>query len=118
MPEDDNHQRIGQELATIDGVTYVALPDGAALPGNQPAEIVGSIQAVVLTDAVREQIKAACPIVRLINSQIQERITSLYSVGDEIKLLRTAPSAEFEAYNTFVEDCRAWGREQKALLGL
>ena len=39
-------------------------------------------------------------------------------IMNEIKLLRTAPSAEFEAYNAHAEACRAWGREQKAALGL
>ena len=118
LPENDNHQRIGQELATIDGVTYVALPDGAVLPGNQPAEIVGSIDTETLTDALRDQIKAASPIVRMINTQVSGRIAERYSVSDEIKLLRTAPSAEFEVYNAFAEDCRAWGREQKSAIGL
>jgi len=43
-------------------------------------------------------------------------IRELYSIEDEIKLLRTAPSPEFELWNAYVEDCRSWGRAQKALL--
>ena len=32
--------------------------------------------------------------------------------------LRTAPRAEMDAYNAWVEKCRAWGRAEKAKLGL
>jgi len=49
---------------------------------------------------------------------VQEMIAALYSLTDEIKLLRTAPSPEFAAYNAHAESCRAWGRAEKAKLGL
>jgi hypothetical protein len=49
---------------------------------------------------------------------VAAKIAEQYTTGDEIKLLRTAPSAEFEVYNAYVEDCRAWGRAQRAALGL
>ena len=116
LPEDaETHQRIGSELATIDGTTYVSLPDGAVLPA-QPEEI--TVTPVELTPALKLAIKDACPFVRMICSMVAEKIAQRYSQSDEIKLLRTAPSAEFEAYNDYAESCRAWGREQKALLGL
>lgn len=119
LPEDANRQRLGQEIATLDGITYVSLPDDAKLPAEQPPEIVASIvDPVVLTDDLRERIKAASPQVRLINATVVEKIASKYSITDEIKLLRTAPSAEFDAYNAYVEECRAWGHEQKTALGL
>jgi len=120
LPEGaEQHERIGTELATVDGVTYVALPDGAVLPANQPEEIAASIvNPAVLTDAVRDTIKAASPHVRLINQRVIERIRAVYSIDDEIKCLRLAPSADTTAYNDYVEDCRAWGREQKAALGM
>lgn len=118
LPDGENHQRLGQEIATVDGTTYVSLPDGATLPKDQPAEIAASIQTVTLSDALREAIKAASPQVRVINAMVAEKIAEQYSLADEIKLLRTAPSAEFEAYNAYAEACRAWGRDQKAALGL
>jgi hypothetical protein len=118
LPEDAAHQRIGQELATIDGLTYVSLPDGATLPAEQPAEIAASVATVTLTAALRDAIANASPLVRLIRTNVSEKIAAQYSTGDEIKLLRTAPSAEFEAYNAYAEDCRAWGRAEKAKLGL
>ncbi len=101
----------------MDGITYVSLPDGATLP-QQPAEIADSVQTVTLDPVLVQQIKAASPQVRLINATVAEKIAEQYSMADEIKLLRTAPSAEYEAYNAHAEACRAWGREQKAALGL
>ena len=116
LPENkDGHGYIGTELATIDGVTFVALPDGAVLP-EQPAEI--TVSPVDLTPELKAAISDASPHVRLIRERVTAKIADRYSVTDEIKLIRTAPSAEFEVYNEYVEECRAWGREQKAALGL
>ena len=118
LPDGENHQRLGQEIATVDGTTYVSLPDGATLPADQPAEIAASIQTVTLTEHLREAIKAASPQVRVISAMVGGRSAEQYRPADEIKLLRTAPGAEFEQYNAHTEACRAWGREQKAALGL
>lgn len=115
LPEDENGQRLGTELATVDGTTYVSIPDGATLPA-QPDEI--TVTPITLTPTLKTDIEDASPHVRLIRQLVSEKIAERYSMGDEIKLLRTAPSAEFEAYNAYAEDCRAWGREQKAALGL
>ena len=108
-------ERQGQELATIDGITYVFVPDTATLP-PQPPEI--TVAPVTLTDALRHSIKAASPHVWLINERVVAMIRQRYSVDDEIKMLRIAPSDETTAYNAYVEECRAWGREQKAEMGL
>jgi hypothetical protein len=118
LPEGENHQKIGTELATINGVTYISLPDGATLPAEQPAEIAASIADVMLTPELRAAISDASPHVRLIRQRVQDRIAERYSMADEIKLLRTQPSAEFEVYNAYAEDCRAWGRAERAKLGL
>ncbi len=119
LPTDAQHARIGTELATIDGVTYVYIPEGETLPADQPEDIAASIvNPVTLTDTLRDAIKAASPHVKLINARVVEKIRSKYSADDEIKCLRLAPSAETQAWNDWTEDCRAWGREQKAALGL
>ena len=115
LPEGQNNQRVGTELATVDGVTYVSLPEGAVLP-TQPEEI--TVTPVTLTPEMKAKISDASPHVRLIRQLVSDKIAERYSTGDEIKLIRTAPSAEFEAYNAYAEDCRAWGREQKAAIGL
>lgn len=113
FPVDEQNNRLGQELATINGVTYCSV--NADLP-PQPSEI--TVEVVDVTQAVKDEISAASPQVRLINEQVKQMIANQYSIENEIKLLRTAPSEEFDVYNAFVEDCRDWGRTQKALLGL
>ena len=105
------------ELCTLDGVTYTALPDGAEL-GEQPEQIAASVQAINPDIELRERICAASPHVALIRARVADKIAERYSLQDEIKLLRTAPSAEFEEYNAYVEECRQWGRDRKAELGL
>lgn len=118
MPSGDDHQRIGTELATVDGITYVYIPDDAVLPADQPEQIAASIKPVTLIPELRNAIANASPHVKLIRQRVRDKIEAVYSVADEIKLLRTAPSAEFEAYNAYAEECRAWGRAEKTKIGL
>lgn len=132
LPEDATlHQRIGTELATIDGITYVSLPDGVSLPANQPEEIAASIQTVTLTPALREAIKAASPHCQLIAQRMVEKIRALYSIDDEMYFARIGVGAangmytptqdEMQAmtvFGEFVESIRQWGREERARLGL
>jgi hypothetical protein len=118
LPEGENNQRIGQELATIGEFTYVSLPEGATLPTDQPDEISASIETVTPDQNLRDQICNASPLVKFIRSQVADQIAQRYSMADEIKLLRTAPSEEFDRYNAWAEECRAWGRAEKAKLGL
>lgn len=110
----------GNELATLaDGRTVVCIDDGATLP-DQPAEIAASIETLPspLPAELRAEILATSPHAKLINQRVVERIRARYSVDDEIKLLRFAPSAETTAWNDHVEACRAWGRAERARLGL
>ena len=51
-----------------------------------------------------------------INAEVRAKIRLMYTVEDEIQLLRTAPSPEFEVYNAYVESCLEWGRRQKDAL--
>lgn len=96
----------------------MSLADGANLPEKQYAEIVDTIKPVELTPALREALCAASPRVRMIRTLVAAKIAERYTYSDEIKLLRTAPSAEFEVYNAYAEECRAEGRAQKAEMGL
>ncbi len=121
LPESAPGQRQGQEIATLaDGRTIVCLDDGATLPAEQPAQIAASIEALPspLPAELRAQIMDASPHARLINQRVVEKIRAQYSVDDEIKMLRIAPSAETTAWNDHVEACRAWGRAERAKLGL
>ena len=120
LPDAQQGEQSGQELATLpDGRTVVALFENYTLP-TQPGAILESIEVLPspLPVDLLDAIKTASPQVRLINTRVQDAIAQRYSLADEIKLLRTAPSPEMEAYNAYAEDCRAWGRAEKAKLGL
>lgn len=86
-------------IGELDGFIYVEVPDSITLPSSQPVELV---------EANYKEDK--------IDAQVVDKIRNRYSVSDEIKLLRTAPSAEATAWNGYVEECRAWGKAQKEIL--
>lgn len=106
------------ELCTINGVTYVSVPDDTELSDSQPHEIVDTIETVVMTDELLEVIKTNSPHVWLIDDRVKAKIAERYSIADELKEIRNSSSPSFAAYADYVEDCRQWGREQKVLLGL
>lgn len=121
LPESGVSSRAGHELATLpDGRTIVALDDGYELPSDQPIEIQATIEHLPspLPSDLRDAIRSVSPHVRLIDQHVRDAIAERYSLSDEIKLLRTAPSTEMAAYNAYAEECRAWGRAEKAKLGL
>lgn len=98
----------------------MSLPDGVTLPLDQPNEIATSIQVVTLTPAQVLEMKAASPHVRLINQRVRDRIAAKYDLVDEIQLLRrrTVDPVPFAVYDSVVEACQQWGRDEKAKLGL
>jgi arginine utilization protein RocB len=51
-----------------------------------------------------------------INGETEKKIAEKYSVSEELKLLRLndRASAEFIAYNDYVENCRTEGKTKKA----
>ena len=129
LPTDGtNHQRIGTELATVNGTTYVFLPEGTTLP-TQPAEI--TVVPVTLTPEQSDAIKAESPHVRLINELIKEKIRDRYSSEDEMYFARISIGAitgqyimepgeadKVAAYGAYVESVRQWGRDQRIAIGL
>lgn len=120
LPEAVDGVSAGQEVAELlDGRTIVALFGTAQLPTSQPAAIEASIEALTNPSAdLLAAIKQASPHVALINQRVEDAIGERYSIANQIKLLRTAPSAEMTAFDDFAEECRAWGRGEKAKLGL
>lgn len=134
LPEAAQGAPAGQELATLtDGRTVVVLFGTATLPANQPAPIATSIETLPspLPDALREEIKAASPHVRLIAQRMIEQIRSLYSIDDEMFFARIGVGAanglytptaqelaDMQNFGAFVEGVRQWGRAERAKLGL
>ena len=106
------------EHCTVDGWTYVTVPDGVVLP-EQPEIISATLVEVDLAEEpeTKAAINAASPHIALINDRVVAKIRLVYSINDEIKQLRVG-GADFEAYNTYVEECRAWGKAEKAKLGM
>jgi len=56
--------------------------------------------------------------IEAINAKVRAMIRQRYSITDEIQLMRTAPSEEFDIYNDYVEACRDIGRNEKEFLNL
>lgn len=69
-PLDKDGNALTTELATLDGVTYVALPDGATLP-VQPEGIM--ISNVTLTPELTQQLIVASPHAQLVQQRQAER---------------------------------------------
>ncbi|MDQ7002674.1 MAG: hypothetical protein Q9N02_08340 [Ghiorsea sp.] len=130
LPLDKNGQPVGTELATVAGITYVSIPASAVLP-TQPSEIKASVKTVVLTASEVASIKRVSPHVGLINNRVVDKIRVEYSAEDELKFARlsiaaldpaiTVSAADKQAsvaYQAAVEAARAWGKVEKAKMGL
>lgn len=112
------------QLCEIEKSKYFTVP----AKGLVPAKLVEQDESgknIELNAAVRPDypqivaaIKASSAQCVAINAAVVARIRERYSVDDEIMMLRIAPSVESAAWNDYVEECRSWGREQKAELGL
>jgi hypothetical protein len=118
------------ELCTIDGVTYVSLPDGAALP-EQPAEIAASVSAIQPDAVLKAAIMAASPHCQLIDQRMRDQIREAYTLEGELKFARIGVGAsmgmyqpsqdeiqQMTVYGEFVQSIRAWGKTELAKLGL
>jgi len=116
------------ELCTIDGITYVAVPDGLDLP-EQPPEI--TVEPADLTAELKAAIRAESPHCAFIDERRQIKIRALYAPDDETYMTRIGlkqalqvgamSKAEGEAlleYNAHVESCIAWAKAERAKLGL
>jgi hypothetical protein len=90
-----------------------------------------TLETVTLDDALRERIKAESPHCRLIYERMQQRIRDAYPLDEELYLARISVGAlngtytlepgeaeAIAAYQAHVESVRAWGRDERALLGL
>jgi len=103
------------EIATITGVTYVAVPAAVTLP-TQPAQI--TVTQVTMTAALKAKLKVSSPHVHLIDERVVAKIREQYSINDEIKLLRIGTGPDVDAYRTYVATCVAEGKTAKMALGL
>ncbi len=116
------------ELCEIEGVTYVAVPDGVQLP-EQPPEI--TIEPATLTPELKSAIRAASTHCTFIDERLQLMIRTRYSPDDETYMTRIGLKQALNAgqmtpeevrklmeYNAYVEECLAWAKGERAKLGL
>jgi hypothetical protein len=119
------------ELCTLGSTTYVFIPEGETLSDDQPEQIADSIAEVTMTADLKRAIKAASPHCKLIAKRMVAKIREQYSQEDEIFYSRIRAgvadgSYEYRAgeadevtdYDFHAEDCRQWGRDARAALGL
>ena len=68
---------------------------------------------------IEPELKDISPHYELVNKRVLEKIRSLYSLEEELKIqrLRDIEPDEFNDFYNWCESCRAWGREQKNLMG-
>ena len=122
--EDNQIQLIGEYADWI----WCWVPDGVAVP-EQPAEI--GWDEVTPSAQDREELKKISTLCRAVSDQMQERIRSRYSPEDEQYFSRIGIGAALGAYvfqpgeqeallafGEYVESVRAWGRAQRATIGL
>jgi hypothetical protein len=114
----ENEERI-TELCTIDGLTYISIPDSVKT-SKQPKNVEETLEEVVLSDEVKDKIKKASPHIQLIYQRVRDKIAEKYSVTDELKALRERDKdvIKFNEYNSYVEECCAWGNAKKVKLGI
>ena len=107
------------ELATIDGDTYISVPDDVILP-KQAEQI--KLVPVTLTAELKEQIEEASSHIQLIKKRIREKIAKKYSIEDELKIIRNKINGidveKYTEYNAYVESCIAEGKVKKEGLGI
>ena len=128
LPYEMDSENQCTELCTLEGVTYVSVPDSVTLP-DQPAEL--TITEATITPELRDAIKAESPHCRLITERMEMRISSKYSLSDEQYFARIGVGAalgaytfapgeqdELLAFGAYVEGVRQWGRDERAKLGL
>ena len=121
----------GTELCTIGDTTYFVIP-GTALPTGQAAEIQSSIKATTLTDVLNDQIRAASPHCRLINSRRRQRLLDTgYSLDDQDYFIHlhiaiqigavpanAKRTATLAAYIDAFKGAYLWAESQYSALGL
>ncbi len=105
------------ELCTINGDTYISVPDDLVLPG-QPKQI--SLTPVITTDELKGQIEKVSPHIQLIKKRVREKIMEKYSIEDELKIIRNKINGvdveKYTEYNAYVESCVVEGKVKKAEL--
>jgi len=102
------------ELCTINGDTYISVPDDLTLP-EQPKEI--ELKPVTMTTELQEQIEELSPHIQLAKKRVREKIAKKYSIEDELKIIRNKINGmdvgKYAEYNSYVNSCIVEGNIKK-----
>jgi len=105
------------ELCTIDGDTYISVPDDVILP-EQPTQII--LELVSVTAELKEQIEEVSPHIQLIKKRVKGKIREKYSIEDELNIIRNKINgkelSKYTEYNSYVESCILKGKLDKEKL--
>ncbi|MFA5706936.1 MAG: hypothetical protein WDA41_11315 [Candidatus Neomarinimicrobiota bacterium] len=115
--EDDTAQPF--ELGTIDGITYVAVPDGYVLP-PQPKQIADSIKEVSPDSEIIAKLADAFPVINLTKRRMaglepavryskQDELT-LKMIVDVVEPVVSVLDAKTVVMTEYVDVCRAWDK--------
>lgn len=99
------------ELCTINGDTYVSIPDDVTFQSKQI-----TLEPVTITKELKEQIEKESPHLQLIRKRVIEAIRKKYSIEDELNILRNKINGidiEYQEYNKYVEDCLTEGKKDE-----
>jgi len=105
------------ELCTIDGLTYVSIPDGMVLPG-QPVQVQKTLKEITLTPELKAKIRQTSPHVKLLERRIAQNADEnvRLSKQDELNmecLKNFLPSPSLGA--AYIEECRKWEKKVQAI---
>ncbi len=119
----------GLELCSIDGKTYVSIPDGADPIPDQHAEI--TLTPVIVDAGLRDKLLTQSRACQLISQATIDSIRAKYTIDDEMYFARIGVGAatglyqptetemnELATFGAFVESVRSWARNQRLALGL
>lgn len=99
----------------VEEYLYFYTPEPVTDERIETIDATDFMYAVVIEPALKE----ISPHYELVNKRVQEQIRSLYTIEDELKIhrLKHVEIDEFNDYNAWCEECRNWGRTEKAKMG-
>lgn len=105
----------------IDEYLYFSVPDDVtlAMKDMEMIEALSETEKALYSVLTEPRLKELSDHFVLVNQRVQDRIRSVYSLEDELKIhrLRDIDQDSFQTYYDWCETCRHWGKTQKALMG-
>jgi hypothetical protein len=99
----------------VEGYLYFYAPKPVTDERIETIDETDFMYAVV----IEPELKDISPHYELVNKRVLEKIRTLYTIEDELKIhrLRHVEIDKFNDYNAWCEECRNWGRIEKAKMG-